>query len=294
MSLSIFNVQRCSLQDGPGIRTTVFLKGCALRCGWCHNPESQEIRSQIMYYPEKCISCGRCEIICPSGVHSFQNGRHLVEKNKCIGCGKCVRACLPKALSLAGEKISIDELFERIKRDQPFYQTTNGGVTFSGGEPILQAVELEKILIKCQSAHIHTAIETALYAPWSSISGLIPYTDLWLCDVKAITPAVFRNGCGSDNRGILENLRKLADCHVSMIARVPLIPGFNNTEAELKLIADFIGELGSSVLRTEILPYHDIGKTKYSALQSEYPWKQENLSNENINRAADVLHARVS
>ena len=246
-----------------------------------------------MYYPEKCISCGRCEIICPSGAHSFQNGLHMVEKNKCIGCGKCVRTCLPKALSLAGEKIPIDDLFERIKRDQPFYQTTNGGVTFSGGEPILQAVELEKLLIKCQDAHIHTAIETALYVPWSSISRLIPYTDLWLCDVKAITPAVFRSGCGSDNRSILENLRKLADCHVSMIARIPLIPGFNNTEGELKLIADFIGELGSSILHTEILPYHDIGKTKYSALQREYPWKQGNLSKENVSMAADILHARV-
>lgn len=249
----IFDIQRNSFVDGPGIRTTVFFKGCNLRCAWCHNPESQSAAPQMMFYANKCTGCGKCKEVCP---------HHL---EKCDLCGKCAAVCPAGARKLCGKRMNAKEVLAEILPDRAFYDASGGGVTFSGGECMLQIDFLEQLLQCCKENGVHTAVDTAGCVPWEHLERILPYTDLFLYDVKCFSEDLHQSGTGVSNREILANLRRLcALCPEKMLVRVPLIPGFNDGEAELRAIADLLRETRPAGV--EVLPYHRMGEHKYEAL----------------------------
>ena len=242
----IFDIQRNSFVDGPGIRTTVFFKGCNLHCKWCHNPESQSAKPQIMFYKDKCTGCGRCK-----GV--------TVEDSDFI--------CFNDAKKICGKKYTVDELFDIIIKDKMFYETSNGGVTFSGGECMLQIDFLCEILKKCKDNKIHTAVDTAGFIPWENFEKAIPYTDLFLYDIKAFNNDVHKEFVGVSNELILNNLGKLLDYKANVLIRIPVIPGVNDTVDEMKKIRDFLAPY--KLHTVELLPYHQMGEHKYGAIGME-------------------------
>lgn len=259
MTGKIFDIQRFSIHDGPGIRTTVFMKGCNLKCRWCHNPESQKRENQIMFYKNKCKGCGECAKLCDR-----------VGTDLCISCGKCADVCVYGARELCGKEISCEELLNEIKKDEIFYRTSGGGVTFSGGEPMLQPEFLEKMLIVCGEAGIHTAIETAACVSSEIFKKLCALTDLVICDIKCIDEALHIKGTGVSNRQILENARYLMERGGDVLFRMPLVPGFN--EEQVDAVAEFVQ--GN---RLQLMPYHSIGVGKYHALDREYDEKEFNV-----------------
>ena len=249
----IFDIQRNSFVDGPGIRTTVFFKGCNLKCKWCHNPESQNSDTQMMFYKDKCTGCGKCAEVCPNKLE------------KCDFCGKCTMLCPSDARQICGKEITSDALIKELVKDKMFYETSDGGVTFSGGECMLQIDFLEEILKKCKENGLHTAVDTAGNVPYEYFERILPYTDLFLYDVKCIDEALHKEGTGVSNKRILENLKKLSDeACTEIIIRIPVIKGYNGSENEMGRIADFIGKL--RIKSVELLPYHKMGEHKYSAL----------------------------
>ena len=196
---TVFNIQPFSVYDGPGIRTTVFLKGCNLRCAWCHNPESWQRKPQLQFLAEKCIGCGGCFSACPQGVHVLQNGVHLIDREKCIGCGKCADSCFAGALVITGREMTVDQVMSRIQDDALYFQNSGGGVTFSGGECMIQLDFLEELLQRCKQLGIHTAVDTAGHFPFDRYERILPYTDLFLYDIKAFSTETHRELTGVDN-----------------------------------------------------------------------------------------------
>ena len=247
----IFDIQRNSFVDGPGIRTTVFFKGCNLRCRWCHNPESQSFEKQMMFYKDKCTGCGKCREVCPN---------HL---KKCNFCGKCELYCPAEARKICGREYTSDEVLAEVIKDKAFYDNSGGGVTFSGGECMLQLDFLCEILEKCKSAGIHTAVDTAGNVPWKSFEKILPFTDLFLYDIKAFGTELHRKGTGVSNELILENLKNLSG-RADIIVRIPVIGGYNDNDEEIRQIADFLKQI--KIIKAELLPYHAMGEHKYTAL----------------------------
>ena len=247
----IFDIQRNSYVDGPGIRTTVFFKGCNLRCKWCHNPESQSFDKQMMFYKDKCTGCGKCREVCPNHLQS------------CDFCGKCELYCPSDARKICGKDYTVDEVFEEIIKDKAFYDNSGGGVTFSGGECMLQLDFLREILEKCKSAGIHTAVDTAGNVPWKSFEKILPFTDLFLYDIKAFGAELHRKGTGVSNELILENLKNLSG-RADIIVRIPVIGGYNDNDEEIRQIADFLKQI--KIIKAKLLPYHAMGEHKYTAL----------------------------
>ncbi len=250
MKALIFDIQRGSYVDGPGIRTTVFFKGCNLRCKWCHNPESRSTSAQILFYKDKCISCGKCAQVCPHGL------------KKCTLCGKCETFCPTSARKLCGVLYTPDEIVSEILKDKPYYGNS-GGVTFSGGECMLNVGFLEECLRLCKSSGVNIAVDTAGNVKWASFERVLPLTDLFLYDVKCVSPDLHVLGTGADNRLILDNLAKLSRSGAKIIVRVPLIPGFNDDEREFVKIADLLS--GLNIVKVEVLPYHSMGEHKWAA-----------------------------
>ena len=238
----IFDIQRSSFVDGPGIRTAVFFKGCNLKCKWCHNPESQSSKPQIMLYKDKCTGCGRC-----SGI---------TEKNTEF-------VCFNDAKQICGREYSVEEVFGIIQKDKLFYDTSNGGVTFSGGECMLQIDFLCEILKKCKENNIHTAVDTAGFIPWEHFAEILPYTDLFLYDIKAFDNDVHKESVGAENELILNNLKKLLECRANVSIRIPVIPAVNDSTEEMKSIKEFLTPYKPDV---KLLPYHKMGEHKYNAL----------------------------
>ncbi len=260
---TIFNIQHFSIHDGPGIRTTVFFKACNLRCRWCHNPESHSAEPTLMYYRTKCIGCGECLCVCPK-VEAGKIGRL---NGNCISCGKCAEVCFAGALEISGRKYSVDEVFDEIMRDASLYQSGGGGVTFSGGEPLLHADFLAELLSRLKVAGIHTAIETALCVPRSTIEKVLPFLDLMMCDIKCIGNELHREHTGMGNETIMENIRYVAG-KLPMILRTPIVPDFNDNETEIGKIARFIADIGEK--NYELLPFSGICRDKYDALGMEF------------------------
>lgn len=250
----IFDIERGSFVDGPGIRTTVFFKGCNLRCEWCHNPESQSKNKQILFYRDKCTGCGKCKSVCP---YRFE---------QCDFCGKCALYCPQDARKICGKEYTVEEVLSEILKDKAYYGES-GGVTFSGGECMLQIDFLKAILEKCKENGVHTAVDTAGNVPWEYFEKILPYTDLFLYDVKCISEDLHKDGTGVSNRLILENLQKLSDKNAEIIVRVPVIPEFNGNDYEMQKIADFLKDL--RIKKVELLPYHAMGEHKWTAIGME-------------------------
>ena len=244
MKATIFDIQRNSYVDGPGIRTTVFFKGCNLKCRWCHNPESQSFEKQILFYQNKCTRCGRCKDL-------------TVDDENFI--------CFNDAKEICGKEYSVDEVLKEVIKDKAFYETSGGGVTFSGGECMLQIDFLTEILKKCKENGIHTAVDTAGHIPWESFEKIIPDTDLFLYDIKAMNDEIHKEYTGVSNSLILENLARLLKSNVGVWVRVPIIPGVNDSEDEMKKIKSFF-EANGYPEKVELLPYHAMGEHKYVAL----------------------------
>jgi len=272
----IFNLQKYSLEDGPGIRTTVFMKGCPLCCLWCFNPESQNKESELFYFDEKCIECDACVKVCPEGaikkIKSKSKGKYKINRDICTKCGKCVEVCPSQALQLIGKLVTVNELFNEIEKDKIFYNNSNGGVTISGGEPLAQPIFVEKILKKCQIEGIHTAIETCGFAKKDVLERILKYTDLVLIDIKHINSKIHKKLTGVSNELILNNIKILDKSKVPFILRVPIIPGYNDSKEEIQAMADFIKNL-QFLKKICLLPYRQLGETKYKRLGRNYELK---------------------
>ena len=256
MTAMIFDIERNSFVDGPGIRTTVFFKGCDLSCLWCHNPESHDPKPQMMFYKDKCKSCGKCKEVCP---YHFE---------KCDLCGKCTLYCPVGARKICGKSYTVDEVLNEIIKDKSYYETSGGGVTFSGGECMLQLDFLCEILKKCKENGIHTAVDTAGFVPFASFEKVLPFTDLFLYDIKIFDTEKHKQYVGADNNLILENLKKLLRAGASIYIRIPVIPGVNDSVEEMQQIKDFLSANGKPE-KIELLPYHAMGENKYRALARE-------------------------
>lgn len=265
---SIFDIQPCSVYDGPGIRTTVFLKGCNLRCKWCHNPESWEHRPQLFYFAEKCIGCGACTEQCPVQVHTLTESAHRMRREHCTRCGKCADTCYAGALRMSGQLMNAESLMGRIRAEKSYYQQSGGGVTFSGGEPLLQSEFLKEVLALCKSENIHTAVDTAGCVPYSHFEAILAVTDLFLFDLKANDSLLHEELTGKPNELIYQNLSRLLRAGKRVIVRIPCIRGANLQDIRpiakrLKLLKREQGGLPEQV---ELLAYHRLGESKMKAL----------------------------
>jgi len=269
---TVFDVQRYSLHDGPGLRTSVFLKGCPLRCSWCSNPESQRVTPELAMFSANCLACGACVEVCGAGARKLVDGQLVWERGLCNECGECVRACPAEAVRWSGQRWTAGDVIREVLRDVPFYED-GGGLTLTGGEPALQPAFAEAILRLAKTEHLNTAIETTGNAPWEALERLLPYLDLWLYDVKHMNSKIHHDCTGLGNELILSNLRKLARLGAPIRVRVPLIPGFNMTEENMRQTAAFVVELGDGVRSVDLLPYHTLGRPKYKALGRSYSWK---------------------
>lgn len=269
MRAEIFDIQHFSVQDGPGIRTSVFMKGCPLACRWCHNPESQPRKPVLLYYGDKCSRCGMCLQVCENRVHEFGTG-HILHRENCTVCGGCTAVCAENALRIAGRQMPVEELLREVGRDQMFYRESGGGVTFTGGEPLVQFPVLLTLLKRCKEEQIHTAVETSAYGASSQFREAAGAADLMICDIKAMDPVLHRELTGVDNALILKNIKALDQLRPGGYwIRIPLIPGCNDSRGELSQMAGYLRELHPQ--RIEILPYHDSGAAKYEAMGIEYP-----------------------
>ena len=270
-----FDIQRNSFVDGPGIRTTVFFKGCNLRCAWCHNPESQSAKPQMMFYKDKCTGCGKCKSVCPY---------HL---EQCELCGKCTLYCPVDARKVCGKEHTVDEVLKEVLKDKAFYETSGGGVTFSGGECMLQIDFLAEILKKCKENGIHTAVDTAGHIPFESFEKILPYTDLFLYDIKIFDSQKHKQYVGVGNELILENLKKLFERKAKLWIRIPIIPDVNDSIEEIRKIKDFLKTIGTAE-KIELLPYHTMGENKYRAIGKE-PQIFKTPDAENMKRLKEIL-----
>ena len=269
----IFNTQRFSIHDGPGIRTTVFLKGCNLHCFWCHNPESIAPQKQLLIYPDKCIGCGVCRTVCPQNCHQLQeDGGRIFRREECLACGSCAEQCYAQALMLSGEDRTPRQVLDIALRDRTFYQESGGGVTFSGGEPMLQPDFLLALLEGCRAEGIHTAVDTAGNVPFSLYEKVLDCTDLFLYDIKAPDPESYRRATGGDAGRIYDNLRLLARTGKEVWVRVPVIPGFNDSDDAITGIGERILESGHKG-PVELMPFHKLGMGKYNSLGEIYAAK---------------------
>jgi pyruvate formate lyase activating enzyme len=285
----IFDIKHFSTHDGPGIRTTVFLKGCPLSCLWCHNPESQSSQPELMYHPSLCIGCLECLKVCPQAAISQNGGSLHTDQKQCDLCGECVKVCFSAARELIGSQPSVHEILKEIKKDISFYDQSDGGVTFSGGEPLLQPMILLDLLKACKELDIHTTVDTSGYASQEVFQELLPWVDLFLYDLKAMDETLHKRLTGVSNQLILENLIWLSKLGKKVIIRVPVVPGFNDSPQEMQQLATFAAGL-PSLSGIELLPYHPIGMEKYSRLQRVYTLKETIApSEENLQKMANFL-----
>lgn len=257
----IFNIQRFCVEDGPGIRTTVFFKGCRLRCLWCHNAESYIGDIQLGYRREACTNCGACQQVCPGGVHRVTNEGHFLERKDCIHCGACAAACPAGALSLCGQRTTADSILEEIEKDRVFYETSGGGVTLSGGEPLLQASFAAAVARGCQKAGITVAVETGGYVNWSGFEELLPYTDLWLYDIKETDAESFQLCTGGKLELVFDNLEQLSRQGTKIWLRCPVIPGVNDRKEHFEALRE-LKRRYQAVEKLTLLPYHRTGEYK--------------------------------
>ena len=271
----ITNISRGSLHDGPGIRTVVYFKGCGLECKWCHNPETLSFKKQILYSPSKCIHCGKCIEICPQ-CQKIDGDDMVFLRDRCTACGKCAEECPALALNLSGEDKTLDELFLDIIKDKHYFDSSNGGVTFSGGECLLHTDFLAEILKKCKENGIHTAIESAFYVPWENVKKVMPFVDFVFADLKIPDSDKHKEYTGKDNSLIIENIKKLSNIHQNITIRIPVIPGVNDGDTDFDGLSKILKTFGSGVKGVELLKYNNLAETKYQISGKEYIKFSEN------------------
>jgi len=268
--VAVFNIQRCSIHDGPGIRTTVFIKGCPLRCDWCHNPESLDGAPEVVINEKKCTSCGACIEVCPES-----NGERPArgadwDDGTCRHCGACAEACPSESRELIGEPRAVADLVAEVERDRPFFESSGGGVTFSGGEPLCYPTFLTACLEACREKGLHTAVDTSGFASKKVVSDIARLADVLLYDLKHMDSVAHKRHTGVDNKRILENLQAVSQDGAEIWIRFPLIPGFNDDEENLEAMASFIGALPNDH-PLFVLPYHPTGIDKYRRLGKDAP-----------------------
>lgn len=266
---NIINIMRFCTDDGPGIRTTVFLKGCPLRCAWCHNPESQNPDPEILWDSEKCCLCGLCAEICEAKAHRIIDGHHFFDASLCNHCGRCAENCPAEALELSGKRVSTHEMLEEIKKDAVFYTTSGGGVTISGGEPLMHPEFCAELLRLCKETGIHTVIETSGFASRKTLDNLLPYCDLILFDIKESSEEKHSEYTGVPQEPILDNLRYIDGKGIPTLLRAPIIPGMNDREEHLSALRELKASL-KNCQGVEIMPYHSMGAYKYKKLGRDY------------------------
>lgn len=284
MTGRVLNIQKFSIDDGPGIRTTVFLKGCNLHCLWCHNPESISPDYQIQFFPQRCIKCLSCSKVCPAGAHFLKDSNVVFARELCRRCQICVEVCHSKALVIQGKSMTTDEVIDEVIKDRAFYENSGGGVTFSGGEPLLQKDFLVELLKRSKNLGLHTAVDTAGNVPWKTFQDIMEYVDLYLYDVKMMDRDKHKLKTGVENGRILSNLEKLVAAGARIHVRVPVIPGVNDNIEEMGEIASFLQKLDGIEL-IELLPYHGFAESKYESLGAEYTYKGCKTPNQDLMKA---------
>lgn len=280
-----YDIQGFSVHDGPGIRLTLFMKGCPLRCPWCHSPESQNFPTELNWMEIKCVGvekCGHCLTVCPHDAISLGAKKKsltddseiqlvTVDRSKCDNCGKCAEVCTSKALYMCGIDYTVEEIMERVRRDVPFFKRSGGGVTVSGGECLSQPQFLLALLKQCKAEGIHTAVDTTGFANWDVIEPILPYTDLFLYDIKHMDSALHKQVVGVPNERILENAQKIAAAGGKFQIRLPVMPMYNDSIEYFNEIGAFIKGLGDAVEVVQLLPYHNLGTVKWERLQTTAP-----------------------
>ncbi len=265
----IFDIQKFSIHDGPGIRTVVFLKGCPMRCSWCANPESQSKDPELMWLDSLCRHCHKCENLCPQrGLSETPEGLKKIDRSICTACGICDENCYATSMQLVGRYVSVSEVLREVLKDKPFYEQSGGGITLSGGEPLAQPNFAGKLLQESKRLGLHTTVETAGGVPWRNIESLAKYVDLFLYDIKSMDSETHKRYTGVPNESILNNAEKLSALGAKILVRVPLIPGINDSEENMRLTAEFAKRLNAQGV--EILEYHNLGAPKYKRLDMEY------------------------
>jgi len=262
---TIFDIKRYAIHDGPGIRTTIFFKGCPLTCMWCHNPESHVLKPEILYWEERCIQCGACVEACPEEALTWKDGGLDTDRSRCNGCGTCVSVCPAGARELAGRTVTVDNVMHEVKKDTLFYEESGGGITLSGGEPLAQPEFCLALLQRCRSLGIKTALDTSGYAPEETLLAIAEFVDLFLYDLKSMDEKRHRAYTGVSNTEILRNLKQLDKLGKRIWIRFPLIPGINDDLDHVTRLGEFVATL-SSVEAIHVLPYHRGGAAKRSRL----------------------------
>ena len=286
----VFDVKHFAVHDGPGIRTTIFLKGCPLRCAWCHSPESQSPEPEVVFNPDPCIGCGHCVEACPNGAQTMENPKILRER--CNASGRCVEVCFAGALTMYGEKRTVGELLEEVERNRPLYETSGGGVTVSGGEPTIQPAFTRALLGALKDRGIHTALDTCGLADWEALRDILDNVDLVLYDLKHMDSTLHESMTGLPNHLILSNLERVAGLGKTLVIRVPVIPGFNDDVDHFRKMGRFLEGLGG-VESVELLPYHNLGAPKYATLGRKYLLGDlESSGREALMALGGVLEAR--
>ena len=290
MKATIFEIKKFAVHDGDGIRTTVFFKGCPLKCVWCHNPEGICSKPELALYQHKCTLCGECVKVCPSGAHTICDGVHKFNSDLCTACGLCEEKCFSDALRLYGKEMTLQEVFDAVLEDREFYEASGGGVTLSGGECLIHADFCRELLMALKKEGIHTAVDTSGFASKEALNKVIPYTDIFLYDIKAIDEEIHKKCTGHSNKMILENIRYLDQKGKAIEVRIPYVPGYN--DREIDKITDFLKGI-ENLKKVRVLPYHNFAGSKYEALGMENTLPEELPEREMVEEIEEKLKCEI-